>query len=95
MKYQIYYCIDINSWYIDLDDGLVRPDLDLFNTVSDTIDFFLQHSNCFLNSQKECLNDAGQYSAAKENVCWLETYYFIYKVNQDKTWTCTTKSIKV
>lgn len=91
MKYQIYYCVDVNLWYIDKDDGEERLSHNPFDTENDAVNFFLQYSDCFLKDQKECLNDYGQHSTAREDVCWLESRYFAYKINRDKTWTCTRK----
>ena len=89
---QIYYCIDINGWYIDKDDGVIRPDRDPFKNEINAINFFLKYIDCFLQNQKEMTLKYGQKRWSELNYCVLETTNFIYHVNADGTYLCRVKS---
>lgn len=94
-KFRIYYCIDINLWYIDKDDGFIRTTQtpqEIFDFENDAVNFFLRLHDSFLDAQKYMLINAGQKSTASETKCYLQTSNLFYTIEQNGTWTC--KSLK-
>jgi len=83
MSYQIYYCIDINGWYIDKDDGEKR-NRPTFADEKYAVDYFIININKFLQDQKEMTLAYGQKRWSELEYCVLETRNNIYWIDNIK-----------
>jgi len=82
MSCQIYYCIDINGWYIDKMDEVNR-DRPTFTDEKYAVDYFIININKFLKDQKEMTLAYGQKHWSEEDYCVLEITDCIYHINKN------------
>jgi len=80
MSYQIYYCVDINAWYVDKNDGVER-NRPTFSNEKYAVDYFIINIDKFLQDQKETTLAYGQKRWSELDYCILEIQNAIYRIS--------------
>jgi len=94
-KLQIYYCIDVNLWYVEecpVDSKPAQSYEIFFNSYTEAVKHFIKYREYYLSEQKTILLEQNQTTHAKEDMCYLETPTFFYKISKDGAWRRWTKS---